>query len=135
MRSGRFEFQQWVKSVGWKRSFAVDEIKPRVAITNSLRSPHTEKCVFILKPARCLKNCDHGKNRVQRYPRSSHTQHRPGTRAPFARPGEGPTGAFAFGRARGVIEGVLAAAGFPVTFVSPPDVEAHVARVMGQCRA
>jgi crossover junction endodeoxyribonuclease RuvC len=38
--------------------------------------------------------------------------------APFvecvnARPGEGPTGAFAFGRARGVIEGVLAAAGTP----------------------
>jgi crossover junction endodeoxyribonuclease RuvC len=37
-----------------------------------------------------------------------------------ARPGEGPTGAFAFGRARGVIEGVLAAAGVPVTFVTPP---------------
>ena len=38
-----------------------------------------------------------------------------------ARPGEGPTGAFSFGRARGgVIEGVLAAAGVPVTFVSPP---------------
>jgi crossover junction endodeoxyribonuclease RuvC len=36
-----------------------------------------------------------------------------------ARPGEGPTGAFAFGRARGVIEGVLAAAGAPVTFVTP----------------
>ena len=37
-----------------------------------------------------------------------------------ARPGEGPTGAFAFGRARGVIEGVLAAAGIPATFVTPP---------------
>jgi crossover junction endodeoxyribonuclease RuvC len=37
-----------------------------------------------------------------------------------ARPGEGAMGAFAFGRARGVIEGVLAAAGVPVTFVSPP---------------
>jgi crossover junction endodeoxyribonuclease RuvC len=37
-----------------------------------------------------------------------------------ARPGEGPTGAFAFGRARGVIEGVLAAAGVPITFITPP---------------
>jgi crossover junction endodeoxyribonuclease RuvC len=37
-----------------------------------------------------------------------------------ARPGEGPTGAFAFGRARGVIEGVLAAAGIPATFITPP---------------
>jgi crossover junction endodeoxyribonuclease RuvC len=37
-----------------------------------------------------------------------------------ARPGEGPTGAFAFGRARCVIEGVLAAAGIPATFVTPP---------------
>jgi crossover junction endodeoxyribonuclease RuvC len=37
-----------------------------------------------------------------------------------ARPGEGPTGAFAFGRARGVIEGALAAAGVPVTFIMPP---------------
>ncbi len=38
-----------------------------------------------------------------------------------ARPGEGPTGAFAFGRGRGVIEGILAAAGIPVTFISPPS--------------
>jgi crossover junction endodeoxyribonuclease RuvC len=36
-----------------------------------------------------------------------------------ARPGEGPTGAFAFGRARGVIEGVLAAAGLPCGFLTP----------------
>jgi crossover junction endodeoxyribonuclease RuvC len=36
-----------------------------------------------------------------------------------ARPGEGAVGAFAFGRARGVIEGVLAAAGVPVTFIQP----------------
>jgi crossover junction endodeoxyribonuclease RuvC len=36
-----------------------------------------------------------------------------------ARPGEGPTGAFAFGRARGVIEGILAAAGLPVSFITP----------------
>ncbi|PNE10333.1 MAG: hypothetical protein CR217_14905 [Beijerinckiaceae bacterium] len=38
-----------------------------------------------------------------------------------ARPGEGPTGAFAFGRARGVIEGVLAAAGIPCSFITPPS--------------
>lgn len=37
-----------------------------------------------------------------------------------ARPGEGPTGAFAFGRSRGVIEGVCAAAGLPVAFLTPP---------------
>jgi crossover junction endodeoxyribonuclease RuvC len=37
-----------------------------------------------------------------------------------ARPGEGAVGAFAFGRARGVIEGVLAAAGIPATFITPP---------------
>jgi crossover junction endodeoxyribonuclease RuvC len=37
-----------------------------------------------------------------------------------ARPGEGPAGAFAFGRARGVMEGVLAAAGVPITFITPP---------------
>ncbi len=36
-----------------------------------------------------------------------------------ARPGEGAVGAFAFGRARGVIEGVLAAAGVPCTFITP----------------
>jgi hypothetical protein len=44
-------------------------IAPRVAITNSLRSPHTEKLAFLpktlsaffLKPACCLKNCDRGK--------------------------------------------------------------------------
>jgi crossover junction endodeoxyribonuclease RuvC len=38
-----------------------------------------------------------------------------------ARPGEGAVGAFAFGRSRGgVIEGVLAAAGLPCTFLTPP---------------
>ncbi len=36
-----------------------------------------------------------------------------------ARPGEGPTGAFAFGRSRGVIEGCLAAFGVPATFIAP----------------
>jgi crossover junction endodeoxyribonuclease RuvC len=37
-----------------------------------------------------------------------------------ARPGEGAVGAFAFGRARGVIEGVCGAVGMPVTFLTPP---------------
>ena len=37
-----------------------------------------------------------------------------------ARPGEGAVGAFAFGRSRGVIEGVLAAAGIPVQFITSP---------------
>ena len=36
-----------------------------------------------------------------------------------ARPGEGPSGAFAFGRCRGVIEGVLGAAGVPATHLTP----------------
>lgn len=36
-----------------------------------------------------------------------------------ARPGEAAPGAFAFGRSRGVIEGVLAAQGVPVTFRTP----------------
>lgn len=37
-----------------------------------------------------------------------------------ARPGEGAVGAFAFGRSKGVIEGVLAAVGLPVAFLTPP---------------
>jgi crossover junction endodeoxyribonuclease RuvC len=36
-----------------------------------------------------------------------------------ARPGEGAVGAFAFGRARGLIEGVLAAAGIRCQFLTP----------------
>jgi crossover junction endodeoxyribonuclease RuvC len=36
-----------------------------------------------------------------------------------ARPGEGAVGAFAFGRSRGVVEGVLAAAGLPCSFITP----------------
>jgi crossover junction endodeoxyribonuclease RuvC len=36
-----------------------------------------------------------------------------------ARPGEGAVGAFSFGRAKGVIEGVLAACGVPVSFITP----------------
>lgn len=38
-----------------------------------------------------------------------------------ARPGEGAVGAFSFGRARGVIEGVCAALGLPVRFLTPPS--------------
>ncbi len=38
-----------------------------------------------------------------------------------ARPGEGAVGAFAFGRSRGVVEGVLGAAGVPVAFLTPPS--------------
>jgi crossover junction endodeoxyribonuclease RuvC len=36
------------------------------------------------------------------------------------RPGEGAVGAFAFGRAKGLVEGTLAAAGIPVTWLTPP---------------
>jgi crossover junction endodeoxyribonuclease RuvC len=36
-----------------------------------------------------------------------------------ARPGEGAVGAFAFGRSRGVIEGVLGAAGIPAQHIAP----------------
>jgi crossover junction endodeoxyribonuclease RuvC len=35
------------------------------------------------------------------------------------RPGEGAVGAFAFGRAKGLAEGVLAAAGVPVVWITP----------------
>ena len=37
-----------------------------------------------------------------------------------ARPGEGAVGAFAFGRARGVIEGSCGALGIAVAFITPP---------------
>jgi crossover junction endodeoxyribonuclease RuvC len=36
-----------------------------------------------------------------------------------ARPGEGAVGAFAFGRSRGVVEGVLGACGVPATTIAP----------------
>jgi len=38
-----------------------------------------------------------------------------------ARPGEGAVGAFAFGRARSVIEGGCGALGIAVTFITPPS--------------
>ncbi len=37
-----------------------------------------------------------------------------------ARPGEGPTSSFCFGRSRGVIEGACAALGLPIRFLTPP---------------
>jgi hypothetical protein len=37
-----------------------------------------------------------------------------------SRPGEGAVGAFAFGRSRGVVEGVLGACGVPATHLTPP---------------
>ena len=37
-----------------------------------------------------------------------------------ARPGEAANGAFAFGRSRGVVEGVLGACGIPLRFITPP---------------
>jgi crossover junction endodeoxyribonuclease RuvC len=36
-----------------------------------------------------------------------------------ARPGEGAVGAFAFGRSRGVVEGVLGSGGVPATTIAP----------------
>ncbi len=36
------------------------------------------------------------------------------------RPTDGTTGAFGFGRTRGIIEGVLAAAGIPLEMIAPP---------------
>ena len=44
-----------------------------------------------------------------------------------ARPGEGAVLAFAFGRSRGVIEGVCGAAGLPVAFLTP----SHWKRLVG----
>jgi crossover junction endodeoxyribonuclease RuvC len=44
-----------------------------------------------------------------------------------ARPGEGAVGAFAFGRSRGVIEGVLGAQSVVVEWITPP----HWKRLVG----
>jgi crossover junction endodeoxyribonuclease RuvC len=44
-----------------------------------------------------------------------------------ARPGEGAVGAFAFGRSRGVIEGVLGACSVPIEMITP----AHWKRLCG----
>jgi crossover junction endodeoxyribonuclease RuvC len=37
------------------------------------------------------------------------------------RPGEGAVGGFSFGRSKGLFEGVLAALGVPLTFLTPPQ--------------
>jgi hypothetical protein len=51
-----------------------------------------------------------------------------------ARPGEGPTGAFAFGRSRGVVEGVLAASGLPIAFLTPATWKRLVGVPPGQAK-
>ncbi len=43
-----------------------------------------------------------------------------------SRPGEGAVGAFAFGRSRGVVEGVLAACGVPAKHLAPATWKAAV---------
>jgi hypothetical protein len=48
-----------------------------------------------------------------------------------ARPGEGAVGAFAFGRSRGIIEGVLAACGVPVRFLTPASWKRAVGLTFG----
>jgi hypothetical protein len=48
-----------------------------------------------------------------------------------ARPGEGAVGAFAFGRSRGAIEGVLAACGVPCKFITPPSWKRAVGLTLG----
>jgi crossover junction endodeoxyribonuclease RuvC len=48
-----------------------------------------------------------------------------------ARPGEGAVGAFAFGRSRGVVEGVLAACGVPCKFLTPASWKRDVGLSLG----
>ena len=52
-----------------------------------------------------------------------------------SRPGEGAVGAFAFGRSRGVVEGVCAALGVPVTLIAPPSWKRAVGLPPGAERA
>jgi len=49
-----------------------------------------------------------------------------------ARPVEGSTGAFSFGHSRGVVEGVCAAAGLPVAFLTPPTWKRAVGILPGK---
>lgn len=49
-----------------------------------------------------------------------------------ARPGEGAVGAFAFGRSRGVIEGVLGACGISCTFITPASWKRAVGLAPGR---
>ena len=52
-----------------------------------------------------------------------------------SRPGEGSVGAFAFGRSRGVVEGVLAALSIPVTLIAPPSWKRAVGLPVGKEKA
>lgn len=49
-----------------------------------------------------------------------------------ARPGEGAVGAFAFGRSRGVVEGVLGALGVPVAQIAPASWKRAVGLPVGR---
>lgn len=49
-----------------------------------------------------------------------------------AQPGDGAVGAFSFGRSRGVIEGVLAAAGVPCSFITPASWKRAVGLAPGR---
>jgi crossover junction endodeoxyribonuclease RuvC len=51
------------------------------------------------------------------------------------RPGEGSAGAFAFGRARGVVEGVLAAANVPARLLTPAVWKRAIGIAPGKARA
>jgi crossover junction endodeoxyribonuclease RuvC len=48
------------------------------------------------------------------------------------RPGEGAVGAFAVGRSKGVVEGVLSACGLPVVFLTPPNWKRIIGIPMGK---
>lgn len=52
-----------------------------------------------------------------------------------ARPGEGAVGAFAFGRSRGVVEGVLGALRIPYSFLTPPQWKRIVGLPPGKDKA
>lgn len=49
-----------------------------------------------------------------------------------ARPGEAASGAFAFGRSRGVVEGVLGSLGIPVTMIAPTVWKRHAGIAPGR---
>ena len=49
-----------------------------------------------------------------------------------ARPGEAASGAFAFGRSRGVVEGVLGSLGIPISMVAPAVWKRHAGIAPGR---
>jgi len=51
---------------------------------------------------------------------------------PAARPGQGVTAMFGFGRSLGVVEGVLAALNVPVTYVAPAPLTQAMGKAAGQ---